>query len=495
MSTINPHDIDDPGEPLRDVEQLIATFRAAEKTRAQFRVGTEHEKIGFLRQADGRHLPLPFDGPRGIEAILAAVANDPEERKTTTWTPAFDNERIIALFGSNNASITLEPGGQFELSGAPLRTIHEVHDEISTHLRLLRRHTDPLGVGFIGMGFHPTAAWDELPLVPKARYSIMRRYMPLVGHRGLDMMKRTATVQANYDWLDEAHMVRSYRMALATSPLVAALFANAPFVEGKPSGAVSERQRVWSDTDPARSGFPQVVFDDGFSYAKYVDWVLSVPMYFVRRNGKHHDMAGASFATFMAKGLEVDGVRIHATLRDWTDHLTTLFPEVRLKSVLEVRSADCGPWPRVSALPAIYKGLLYDDQACAAAWEMMDNPAGAELSTLRSSIATEGYRAMWRGQTVLSLCQQLLDIAAAGLRRIGDKSADGDDESIYLQPLFDSVAAGKTFGEQLLDKFNGEWAGSLAPLWDAVEFWAEPASAAPTTTTTTTMAPTAAANG
>lgn len=473
MSTINPHDIDDPGEPLGGVDDLIETFRSAEKTRDAFRVGTEHEKIGFLREADGRHLPLPFDGPRGIEAILAAVANDTEERKTTTWTPAFDGGRIIALFGSNQASITLEPGGQFELSGAPLRTIHEVSAEISTHLRLLRKHTDPLNVGFIGMGFHPTATWDELPLVPKARYSIMQRYMPRVGNRGLDMMKRTATVQANYDWLDEAHMVRSYRMALAVSPLVAALFANAPFVEGKPSGAVSERQRVWSDTDPDRSGFPQVVFDDGFSYAKYVEWVLEVPMYFVRRNGRHHDMAGASFGAFMKEGLAVDGVLIRATLRDWTDHLTTLFPEVRMKRVIEVRSADCGPWPRVSALPALYKGLLYDDEACAAAWALMDTPSGVELSALRTAIATEGYRAMWRGRTVQSMCQQLLEISAAGLRRLGDKNAAGDDESIFLQSLFESVAAGKTFGEQLLDKFNGPWGGSLAPLWDETEFWSE----------------------
>jgi glutamate--cysteine ligase len=471
MSTINPHDIDDPGQPLAGVDELIEFFRSAEKPRERFRVGTEHEKFGFLRTPGvERQPPLPYDGDRGIEAILAAVANDPLEKKSTTWTPAFDNDRIIALFGSNDASITLEPGGQFELSGAPVRTIHETHAEIDTHMQLLRRICEPKGVGFIGMGFHPTATWDELPMVPKSRYAIMQRYMPRVGHRGLDMMKRTATVQANYDWLNEAHMVQSYRMALAVSPLVAALFANAPFVEGKPSGALSERQRVWSDTDPDRSGFPQVVFDEGFSYAKYVEWVLAVPMYFVRRNGQHHDMAGASFASFMKEGLVVDGERIYATARDWTDHLTTLFPEVRMKRVLEVRTADCSPWPRVSALPALYKGLLYDDVASAEALALMEGPTGAELSALRTAIATQGYKATWRGKSVLSLCQRLLEIASAGLVRLGEKNAAGDDESIYLRPLFESVASGKTFAEQLLDRFHGPWKQSLVPLWDELEF-------------------------
>ncbi|HEY1099794.1 MAG TPA: glutamate-cysteine ligase family protein [Myxococcota bacterium] len=472
MSTINPHDVDDPGQPLRGVDELIETFVTAEKPRSAFRVGTEHEKFGFVRGADGVVSPLPYDGPQGIEAILTAIADDPIEKASTTWTPAFDHGRVIALFGDNKASITLEPGGQFELSGAPLATIHEVADETDAHLALLQRIAGARGVGFIGMGFQPTSTWAALPLVPKERYGIMQRYMPTVGHRGLDMMKRTATVQANYDWADEAHMVQSYRMALAVSPLISALFASGPFYEGKPSGVVSERQLVWSDTDPDRSGYPQVVFDDGFSYETYVEWVLSVPMYFVRRNGQHHDVAGASFRTFMTDGLDVDGVRVKATLRDWADHLTTLFPEVRMKRVLEVRSADCGPRDRIIALPALYKGLLYDDMASAAALALMDSPSSRELAAFRTAIAREGFKATYRGRSAQALSEQLLDIASAGLARLGATNAAGDDERRYLAPLVDSVSRGATFADDLLARYRGAWNGDITRIWDELSFYA-----------------------
>jgi glutamate--cysteine ligase len=268
-----------------------------------------------------------------------------------------------------------------------VRTIHETSAEVGRHLTLLRKVCLPRGIGFIGMGFHPTATWDEMPMVPKARYAVMIRYMPRVGARGLDMMKRTCTVQANYDWSSEQDFVQSYRTALVMQPLAAALFANSPFVEGKPSGALSERQRVWADTDRERAGFPQCVLDADFSYRKYVEWVLSVPMYFVRRDGAHHDVAGASFRTFMSPtGL----IGHRATLRDWADHLTTLFPEVRAKRVLEVRSADCGPWSRICALPALHKGALYDARARDDVWALMDTPTSAELWALREDIALRG---------------------------------------------------------------------------------------------------------
>jgi glutamate--cysteine ligase len=475
MSTVHPTDADSPGEPLRSIDELVETFRSAEKPTQAFLVGTEHEKFGFLRVPGAEaQPPLPYDGPRGIESILQAIVDDPAERAASddAWVPALDRGRIIALF-KGKESITLEPGGQFELSGAPFRTVHETSDEVVAHMRLLARICAPKGVGFIGMGFHPTATWDEMPMVPKARYEIMSRYMPRVGSRGLDMMKRTATVQANYDWEDEADLVAGYQMALGVAPLVAALFASAPFYEGKPSGAVSERQRVWTDTDPDRSGFPQAILDKDFSYERYVDWVLSVPMYFVRRDGLHHDVAGASFRTFMTDGLDVDGQRVKATMRDWNDHLTTIFPEVRMKRVLEVRSADCGPAERVSALPALYKGLLYDRRARSAALALMDSPSGAELTSLRADVAVVGFSATYRGRSVLSLSEGLLDIARAGLQRLHCLNARGEDEGIYLRPLEETVSSGKTWAEHLLDLYRGPWQGSLAPMWDAVEFWRE----------------------
>jgi glutamate--cysteine ligase len=472
MSTVLPTDLDDPGEPLRSKDELVAYLATAEKPRSRFRVGTEHEKFGFLR---GTHAPLPFDGPSGIEAIFEAIADG-----FPHWTRAKDNGRTIALFhtsaeGALDCSITLEPGGQVELSGAPLETIHQTCHEIGEHLQLLRKVCIPRGVGFIGMGFHPTATWDEMPLVPKARYGVMTRYMPLVGRRGLDMMKRTATVQANFDWSDEADLARSARASLSVAPIVAALFANSPFVEGKPSGALSERQRVWADTDPDRAGFPAVMLE-GFSYERYIDWVLSVPMYFVRRDGQHHDVAGASFRTFMDEGLVVGGARFKATMRDFADHLTTIFPEVRIKRVLETRSADCGPWSRICALPALYKGLLYDEKAKDQTLALMEGASAAELAALRDDVAIRGYRAEHRGRPIGKAAEQLVEIAQGGLARIGAVDRDGKDESRYLQPLVESVARGETFAERLLRSFDERWHRNLDGLWEEVEFFDEDAT-------------------
>ncbi len=465
MSTPLPTDRDDPGEPLRSRDELVATFVEAEKPRARFRVGTEHEKFGFLR---GSHLPLPFDGKNGIERILETIATE-----DLAWVRATDNGRTIALFHTDGASITLEPGGQLELSGAPVETIHQTCLEVGEHLQLLRHICIPRGVGFIGMGFHPTATWDEMPLVPKSRYGVMVRYMPKVGARGLDMMKRTATVQANYDWSDERDMVLSYQAALAVAPLVAALFANSPFVEGEPSGALSERTRVWADTDPQRSGFPPCVLARDFSYERYLDWVLDVPMYFVRRGGVHHDVAGASFRAFMEDGLLLGGERVRATSRDFTDHLTTVFPEVRAKRVLEVRSADCGPWSRICALPALHKGFLYDVTAREETWALMDEPTSEELFMLRADVAVHGYRAKYRGEEILERCARLVEIARDGLVRIGAKDEEGADESRYLRTLFDSVEAGETFAERLLRLYRERWDGDLDCLWEEVEFFHE----------------------
>jgi len=480
VSTISPTERDDPGEPLPPLhrgglDRLVGWFATAEKPRARFRVGTEHEKFGFLYPAPGddpaRPIPLPYDGSRGIEALLQAIAADRDDTAAHgPWTAATDSGHTIALF-RGDASITLEPGGQFELSGAPFSSLHETQREIDEHVTLLARLCRPRRIGFVGLGFQPTATWGEMPLVPKGRYAVMTRYMPTVGKRGLDMMKRTATVQANYDWSSEADMIASYQTALVVAPLVAALFANSPFVQGRPSGALSERQQVWADTDPQRAGFPAAILARDFSYERYVQWVLDVPMYFVRRDGLHHDVAGASFRTFLAEGIDIDGAPVRATLRDFADHLTTLFPEVRLKRVLEVRSADSTPPARLAALPALYKGLLYDERARDRARALMDGATATELAALRADVAVRGFAATFRGQSILSRCGDLVHEAGAGLARLAVKNAGGEDEGVYLRPLQDVVASGRTFAEHLLERYATTWGGSLAPLWDEAAYW------------------------
>jgi len=458
---------DDPGEPIRSIDELYAYIGDGAKPRAQFRIGTEHEKFGFLRTS---HAPLPYNGPRGIESILNAIAEDPGLWEPgRNWQAAQEAGRTIALFCEDETAITLEPGGQIELSGAPLTTVHETCDEVNRHLALLRRVCIPRDIGFIGIGFHPTARWQDMPNVPKNRYAVMERYMPRKGSRGLDMMKRTATVQANLDFENEADMVASFRTALAVSPVVAALFVNSPFREGHVSEVLSERLLCWEDTDPDRCGYPSTVFEGGFGYEAWVQWALDVPMYFVRRDGIHHDFTGASFRDFMAHGL--DGHR--ATLRDFQDHLTTIFTEVRLKRYLEVRSADCGPWSRVCALPALWKGILYDTAARDAAWALMEQPGAAELSRLQVAVAREGFRARYRGQTVLALAQQLVSIAASGLERFAARNDRGEDERRFLRPLEHTLATGVTFAEWLVGLCRDSWQGSLEPLWEEIEFFPE----------------------
>lgn len=458
---------DDPGEPIERVEDLYAHIAGGEKARRHFRVGTEHEKFGFLR---GDHRPLPYEGPVSIETILNTIATDRAIwEKGRSWQAVQESGRTIALFCEDDSAITLEPGGQIELSGAPLASLHHTCDEINRHLALLRRACLPRDVGFIGMGFHPTARYEDMPTVPKSRYRVMQRYMPTRGTRGLDMMKRTATVQANLDFENEADMVASFRTALAVTPIVAALFANGAFKEGRPSGVLSERLLTWTDTDPDRSGFPAIVFEPGFGYERWVEWVLDVPIYFVRRQFTHLDYAGIPFRRFLKEGL--DGHR--ATLRDFADHLTTIFTEVRVKQYLEVRTADSGPWSRICALPALWKGLLYDTAARDAAWRLMEQPSVSELAALQRAVIHQGFAARYRGRSLLELARELLAISSGGLQRIACRNSRGEDERIFLRPLEQTVAEGRTFAERLLARYHGEWRGSIDPLWSDIEFFPE----------------------
>jgi glutamate--cysteine ligase len=454
---------DDPGEPLAGVSALVRYFSQSAKQRSEFRVGTEHEKFGIQRAT---HAPLPYEGPQGIETILNAIVSATRSGEPD-WSPLRENGRTVGLYCKDGSAITLEPGGQIELSGAPLRTIHQTRREVDYHLELLRRVCLPLGVGFIGMGFHPTARWSDMPVVPRARYKLLERHLKRTGQRGLDMMKRTCTIQANLDYADEADMVASFRAALAVSPLVSALFANGAFKEGAPSGVASERLLTWFDTDPARCGYPAVVFEDSFGYERWVEYVLDVPMLFVRRDGVHHDTAGATFRQYLQQGLG----ECRATLRDFTDHLTTVYTEVRLKGYLEVRGADCGPWSRMCALPALWKGVLYDHVARDAAMALMESPTTAELAGLLRAVAHDGFAAHYRGRPVLGLARELIEIADAGLARQNCRNVDGEDERCYLKPLHELLDEGVTFGERLQRFYNTSWGGSIEPMWREIEFF------------------------
>jgi len=456
-----PGEKDDPGAALSSTDELLEWLAQSPTPRSDFKIGTEHEKFGFLKDTLA---PLPYEGPRGIETILHGMADDKEDVAAHgEWTRILESDKIIGLT-RNGASVTLEPGGQLELSGAPLASVFETCVEVGEHLELLRRVCKPLDVGFMGLGFHPTAARDDMAKVPKSRYGIMRRYMPTKGSRGLDMMMRTCTIQANFDYESEADMVKSFRTALSITPVVTALFASSPFMDGKPSGALSERTAVWGDTDPDRSGFPPVVFEDGFGFEKWVDYLLDVPMYFIRRDGVHLDYAGRSFREFMKTGF--DGHQ--ATMRDWNDHLTVAFPEVRVKGYMEVRGADGGPWSRICALPALWKGILYDERSKDAVWALMDNPTSEELFKLNQDVAQLGFKAQYRDKTVLQLAEQLLELSSAGLERL--RAPEAKSEAVFLAPLEKAVTSGQTFADDLLRLYRDEWDEDVTHLYEHLEF-------------------------
>ncbi|RMH87547.1 glutamate--cysteine ligase [Lysobacter pythonis] len=435
--------------PITHRRQLVEVLASGEKPKADWRIGTEHEKFGF-RLDDLR--PPAFDGERGIEVLLKGLTR-------FGWAPGEEHGRLIALT-RDAASVTLEPAGQLELSGAPLATIHDTCREVGGHLREVREVADELGLGFLGMGFQPKWRREQMPWMPKGRYRIMRDYMPKVGGLGLDMMTRTCTVQVNLDYASEADMVKKFRVSLALQPVATALFADSPFTDGKPNGYQSYRSHIWTDTDAGRTGMLDFVFEDGFGYERYVDYLLDVPMYFSYRHGEYLDLAGRSFRAFLAG--ELDGLRGELpTLRDWNDHMTTAFPEVRLKKYLEMRGADGGPWGRLCALPAFWVGLLYDDAALDAAWELVRDFSMTERYALREGVPKHALKLPFRGATVRELAIEVLKISSAGLKRRGVKNACGQDESAFLDPLVEMAEAGQTAAERKLALFHGEWGGDI----------------------------------
>jgi glutamate--cysteine ligase len=451
--------IDD--RPL-ELTDLAAYLASGAKPPASFRIGAEHEKFGF-RVASGA--PIPYYGEDGIEALLKGLMR-------FGWQGVYEHgeagEVLIGL-SREGANVSLEPGGQFELSGAPLETIHDICVETGRHLSETKTVADELGLGFLGLGFAPTWTREQIPVMPKGRYKIMRAYMPKVGSRGLDMMFRTCTVQANLDFGSEADMVSKFRVSLALQPVATALFANSPFTEGRPNGWLSARAAVWLDTDADRTGLLDFVFRDGFGFGDYATHALDVPMYFVKRNGRYVDVSGRSFRAFMAGELpELPGQR--PTLTDWIDHLSTLFPEVRLKTYLEMRGADSGPQSRICALPALWAGLLYDDAATAAAWDLCKGWSAEDRERLRVDAAKQGLKARVAGRTLQEVAQDVVAIAMEGLRRRGRMDGALMDETGYLREIEEIAASGITPAERLLELYHGPWAGDVRRAFDELAY-------------------------
>ncbi len=439
--------------PITDIRELVEFHASGSRPREQWTIGTEHEKFGF-------HLdtlrPPTYEGPNGIEAMLRGLTR-------FGWQPIEEHGKVIAL-SRDGGSITLEPAGQFELSGAMLENIHQTCCETNSHLKEVSTVAQELGLGFLGMGFQPKWRRDEMPWMPKGRYKIMRDYMPKVGSLGLDMMTRTCTVQVNLDFSSEADMVKKFRVSLALQPIATALFADSPFTEGKPNGYLSYRSHIWTDTDPNRTGMLDFVFEDGFGFERYVDYLLGVPMYFTYRGGEYIDCAGLSFRDFL-KGKLPNLPGALPTMKDWADHMTTAFPEVRLKKYLEMRGADGGPWNRLCALPAFWVGLLYDDESLDAAWDLVKDFSMAERNALRDGVPKHALKLPFRNGTVRELALEALKIAGNGLARRNRLNSTGASEAVFLEPLIEFALANETAAERKLKLFHGEWGGSVDPVF------------------------------
>ena len=462
MSTRQVSERNDP--VIESLAQLVEPMAKGEKPRERWRIGTEHEKLVY---ATGDHHAPSYAEPGGIRDLLLALED-------YGWEPVEEigpdgSTNVIALAGADG-NVSLEPAGQLELSGAPLETLHQTCAETGRHLDQVKAIGAKTGTGFLGLGMWPDKRRDELPIMPKGRYAIMLRHMPRVGSLGLDMMLRTCTIQTNLDYSSEADMVQKFRTSLALQPLATALFANSPFTEGKPNGFLSYRSHIWSDTDPHRTGMLPFVFEDGFGYERYAEYMLDVPMYFVYRDGRYIDAAGLSFRDFLKGELSVLPGELPSA-SDWVDHLSTAFPEVRLKSFLEMRGADGGPWNKICALPAFWVGLLYDQTALDAAWDLVKgwDMEGREL--LRSSVPKLGLDApLPGGGTLKDVAAEVLAISRAGLNARDRRNSMGDTEAGFLNPLDAIVSSGKVPAQRLLDKYHGEWGGDLSRIYAEESF-------------------------
>ena len=449
------------GGPIERHEQLAQYLADGCKPKADWRIGTEHEKFGYCKDT---HKPIPYEGERSVRAVLEGL------RDVHGWAPVTEQGKLIGL-EKNGANVSLEPGGQLELSGAPVETIHETCDEVNDHLREVKDVADKVGVGFIGLGAAPEWKHEDMPLMPKGRYKLMDGYMQKVGTMGRTMMRRTCTVQVNLDFSSEADMVQKLRVAIALQPVATALFANSPFFEGKPNGLKSWRSRVWRDLDADRTGMVPFVFDEGFGFESWVEYALDVPMYFVYRNGQYINALGQSFRDFLNGELPALPGET-PTLSDWADHLTTLFPEARIKKFIEMRGADGGPWRRLCALPAFWVGLTYDQSALDAAWDLVKGWDAPTREALRVAAADQGLQAKVDGIDMHELAREVVAISESGLKARGRKGAGGmvPDETHFLNALKESVESGKVPADELLEHYNGDWNGDLGRIYSEYSY-------------------------
>ena len=438
------------GHAVGTIEELVAYFRDGETPREHWRIGLEHEKIGVLSRG---HERLSYEGERGISVVLARIA------EADDWGPVYEGEKVIALQKSG-ASITLEPGGQIELSGEPLATVRQTCAEFTSHVDLVKRVSEDLGIAWLSLGADPFHEVGRIPFMPKARYEIMRSYLPTRGSMALHMMQATATVQANFDYPDEAGMAAMMRTAMGCSPVISAIFANSSISEGGENGFISRRMEIWRHTDPDRCGLLPFVFERDFGYREYAEWALDVPMFFLLRDHRYIPLKGTTFRDFMNHGYAEQ----RATLDDWELHLTTLFPDVRLKRFIEVRGADAVPSGLTCALPAIWKGIFYDERALEAAWGLVQSWSQAQREDALVDVARRGLGAVAAGRPVLDLARELTDISAEGLRRIAERGDTDRDERSFLDPIREQLAIGKSPGQVVLDNWRGAWQGSLERL-------------------------------
>ncbi|MGB1235499.1 MAG: glutamate--cysteine ligase [Planktomarina sp.] len=444
------------GGPIEHYDQLAASLEEGCKPVEDWRIGTEHEKFGYCQDS---HKPLPYEGERSILAVLEGLQD------TFHWLPVTEGGHLIGL-EKDGANVSLEPGGALELSGAPLETIHQTCDEVNVHLTEVKEISDKIGVKFIGLGAAPEWMHEDMPLMPKGRYKLMNNYMEKVGTMGTAMMRRTCTVQVNLDFGSEADMVQKFRVALALQPVATALFANSPFFEGKPNGHKSWRSRIWRDLDADRTGMLPFVFEDGMGFERYVDYALDVPMYFVYRDGQYINALGMSFRDFM-KGKLPALPGETPTLSDWADHLTTIFPEARIKKFMEMRGADGGPWRRLCALPAFWTGLMYDQTALDAAWDLVKGLDAATREDLRVKSSIDGLQAVAGNVKMMDLATQAVAISKDGLARRARPGSGGlvTDETHFLNALEASLESGQTPADELLERYHGDWNGDLSRIY------------------------------
>ncbi|MCT6879346.1 MAG: glutamate--cysteine ligase [Commensalibacter sp.] len=458
MSNVSNHD----DTPLVSISQMVSYLEAGCKPSPSWRIGTEHEKFGFIRsQNDAQsYLPPPYS-PNGIGAILSNL-----QKAHPDWKSVSDRDCLIGLTTDTGAGISLEPAGQFELSGTLLANLHETAQELKTHIQSVHQAADPMGIGFAPLGFHPFATRQQMPWMPKRRYEIMRAYMPKVGTMGLDMMQRTCTVQVNLDFSSEIDMARKMRVSMALQPLATALFANSPFYEGKPSGYLSTRAYVWTDTDNNRAGLPASFFEDSFGFERYIEWLLDVPMYFVLRNGEMIDVAGASLREWMSgkapKGLE--GQR--PTMEDFENHVTVAFPDVRLKRYLEMRGADAGSPDMMLAMSALWVGLLYDEPTLLAAEKFLKEMPWQAYEALRPEVPKYGLSTSWRKGNLRNLLKPVVELAIGGLKNRKVKNADLEDEAFYLNPLMEIAEGKPTQAEHWLNRYETVWKGDVKQIFE-----------------------------